>query len=184
MWLSPTLTLSLLMIWYSGQAALILFLLAKTAPGYFPTALSVTLRPLFPFQQAQYAQVFLLKPAPFCTLFADSTNKSTTSLLLSNSYSVLSTLSSLPSFLLPQTLWQIWQELSSLSSVLAGYNESLDTRFSWGTARLMSWPDGERYLHPVQSLVVSLLLSLISTFLFTWTGGILSHQNSLTHRFS
>ena len=41
--------------------------------------------------------------------------------------------------------------------------------------RLMSWPDGERYLRPPQSLVVSLLLSR--------TGGILSHLNSLTHRF-
>ena len=39
------------------------------------------------------------------------------SLLLSyDSRSVLATLSSPPSFLLPQTLWQIWQELSSLSS--------------------------------------------------------------------
>ena len=37
-------------------------------------------------------------------------------LLLSDSRSVLTTLSSPPSFLLPQTLWQIWQELSSLSS--------------------------------------------------------------------
>ena len=37
-------------------------------------------------------------------------------LLLSDSRSVLATLSSLPSFLLSQTLWQIWQELSSLSS--------------------------------------------------------------------
>ena len=35
-------------------------------------------------------------------------------LLLSNSRSVLATLSSPPSFLLSQTLWQIWQELSSL----------------------------------------------------------------------
>ena len=35
-------------------------------------------------------------------------------LLLSNSHSVLATLSSSPSFLLSQTLWQIWQELSSL----------------------------------------------------------------------
>ena len=47
----------------------------------------------------------------------------------------------------------------------------------------MSWPDGECYLRPLQSLVVS-LLSLVSTLLFSWTGGILSHQNSLTHRFS
>ena len=37
-------------------------------------------------------------------------------LLLSDSRSVLATLFSPPSFLLYQTLWQIWQELSSLSS--------------------------------------------------------------------
>ena len=36
-------------------------------------------------------------------------------LLLSDSRSVFAALSSLPSFLLSQTLWQIWQELSSLS---------------------------------------------------------------------
>ena len=36
-------------------------------------------------------------------------------LLLSDSRSVLATMSSPPSFLLSQTLWQIWQELSSLS---------------------------------------------------------------------
>ena len=50
-----------------------------------------------------------------------STNKSAisllfSSLLLSDSRSVPATLSSPPSFLLSQTLWQIWQELSSLSS--------------------------------------------------------------------
>ena len=38
------------------------------------------------------------------------------SLLLSDSRSVLITLSSPPSFVLSQTLWQIWQERSSLSS--------------------------------------------------------------------
>ena len=72
-------------------------------------------RPLFPSPQAQCAQVFLLKPTPF-KLFAGfgNTNKSAISLLLSNSRSVLITLFSSPSFLLPQTLWQIWQELSSL----------------------------------------------------------------------
>ena len=94
--LSPTLTLSPLMIWYSGQTALFLFLLAKAAPAFLPTALSVALRPLFPFRQVQYAQVFPLKPAPFCTLFAGlgNTIKSATSLLLlSDSRSVLATLS-------------------------------------------------------------------------------------------
>ena len=53
--LSLTLTLSSLTIWYSGQTALFLFVLAKAAPAYLPTALSVALRPLFCNQQAQYA---------------------------------------------------------------------------------------------------------------------------------
>ena len=47
----------------------------------------------------------------------------------------------------------------------------------------MSWPDGERYLRPPQSPVVSLLLSLVSTLVFSRTEGALPHQNSLTHRF-
>ena len=66
--------------------------------------------------------------------------------------------------------------------VLSDYNGSPDTRFSWGTTQLTSWPDGERYLRPRQSLVV-FLLSLVSTLLFFRTRDILSHQNSLTHRF-
>ena len=37
-------------------------------------------------------------------------------LLLSDSRSILTTLSSPPSLILSQTLWQMWQELSSLSS--------------------------------------------------------------------
>ena len=74
-----------LMIWYSGQTALFFFLLARAAPAFLPTALSVALRPLFPFRQAQCVPVFPLKPAPFCTLFAGlgSTNKSAISLLFS-----------------------------------------------------------------------------------------------------
>ena len=48
--------------------------------------------------------------------------------------------------------------------------------------QLISWSDGERYLRPPQSLAVSLLLSLVSTLLFSRTGGLLSHRNSLTHR--
>ena len=116
--LSPTLNLYPLMIWCSGLTALFLFLLARAVPAFLPTALSMALRPLFPFQLAQYAQVFPLKPAPFCTLFAGPTNQQVCRFLLlrSDSRSVLATLSSPPSFLLSQTLWQIWQELSSLSS--------------------------------------------------------------------
>ena len=102
------------MIWYSRQTTL--FLLAKSALAYLPTALCVALRPLFPFQQAQFVQVSLLKPAPFCMLFVGlgSTNKSAISLHFS--FYLTLVLSSSPSFLLPQTLWQIWQELSSICS--------------------------------------------------------------------
>ena len=89
----PTLIFSTLMIWYFGLMALFRFLLAKAVPAYLPTAFSVALRPLFPFQQTQYVEVFLLKLVPFCMLFAglSSTNKSATSLfLLFDSRSVLS----------------------------------------------------------------------------------------------
>ena len=72
--LLPILTLFPLMTWYSGQTTLFLFLLARTAPAFLPTALSVALRSLFPFRQVQFVQVFPLKPAPFCTLFADLGN--------------------------------------------------------------------------------------------------------------
>ena len=67
--------------------------------------------------------------------------------------------------------------------ILSGYNESPDTRFSRRTTRLMSWPDGKRYLRPPQPLVVSLLLSLVSTLVFFRTGGVLSHRSSSTRRF-
>ena len=52
--------------------------------------------------------------------------------------------------------------------VLLGYNESTSIRFSQGTTRLMSCPDGERCLSPLQSLVVSLSTYLsypLSSFL-------------------
>ena len=147
----------------------------------------MALRPLFLFQQAQYALVFQLKPAPFCMLFAGlgSTNKSAISLLF---YYLALVLSSPPCPLLHLSSYL---KLSGRSGrdcllsppVLSGYNGSPDTRFSRATTRLMSWPDGERYLHPPLSPVVSLLLSLKSTLVFSRTGGALSHLNSLTHRF-
>ena len=102
--LFTSLTLNaLLAIWCFELTALFFSILAKTVLAYLPTAISLALRPPFSFQQAQYAKVFPLKPAPFCKLFAglDSTNKSATSLLLSDSRSVLATQPSPPSFLLP-----------------------------------------------------------------------------------
>ena len=167
--LSPTFTLSPLMIWCFGQTALFLF--AKAAPAFLPTALSVAVRQLFPFWQAQYAQVFLLKPAPFCTLFAGlgSSNKSAISLLFS--YCLTLVLSS-PSC--PLLHLSCYLKLCSrsgrnclLSPVLSGYNGSPDTRFYRETTRLMSWPDVERYLRPPLSLVVSLLLPRIHSCLIS-----------------
>ena len=97
--------------------ALFLSLLAKTALAYLPTALSVASRPPFSFQQFQYAQVFPLNPAPFCTLFAGlgSTNKSATSLPFS-SYLTLA-LSSPPCSLLHLSFYlNLCQKLFSLFS--------------------------------------------------------------------
>ena len=136
--LSPTLILSLFMIWYSVQTAL--FLLAKAAPAFLPTALPVALRRPFPFLQAQYVEVFPLKPAPFCTLFAGlgSTNKSAISLLLTDSRS-----SSPPCPLLRLSSYLKLCGRSGRNGllsplVLSEYNGSPDTHFSCGTTRLMS----------------------------------------------
>ena len=185
--LSLILTLSLLMIWYSGQTAVFLFLLARAAPAFLPTALSVALRPLFLFRQAQYVPVFPLKPAPFCTLFAGlgSTNKFAISLLFS--YYLTLVLSSPPCPLLHLFFYLKLCGRSGrnclLSPALSGYNGSPDTRFSRGTTRLTSLPDGERCLRPPLSLVVSLPFSLVCTLVLSRTGGVLSLPNILTHRF-
>ena len=138
--------------------ALFLLLLAKTAPAYLPTALYVALRPLFPFQQAQFVQVFPLKPAPFCKLFAGlgSTNKSATFLLF---FFYLTLVLSSP--LCPLLHLSFYLNFCGRSgrncllspSVLLNYNGSPDIRFSPGTTRLMSWPDGVRYLRYLQSFV-------------------------------
>ena len=54
------------------------------------------------------------------------------------------------------------------SLVLSGYNGSPSTRFSRGMTRLMSWPDGQRYSCPLQSLVV--LFSYLSYLLLFFLG--------------
>ena len=175
------------MIWCFEQTALFLFVLARAVPAYLPTALSVALRPLFPFQQAQYAQVFPLKHAPFWTLFAglSSTNKCAIFLLFS--YHLTLVLFSPPCPLLHLSSYLKLCGRSGrncfLSPVLSGYNGSPDTHFYRETTQLMSWPDGERYLRQPLSLVVSLLLSLVSTLVLSRTGGVPSHLNFLTHRF-
>ena len=184
--LSPILTLSPVMIWCFGQMALFLFLLVRAAPAFLPTALSVALRPLFPFQQTQYVPAFPLKPAPFCTLFASlgTTIKSAISLLFS--YYLTLVLSSPPSPLLHLSSYLKFCGKSGrnclLSPVLSGYNGSPDTHFYRKTTRLMTWPDGERYLRPLLPLLVSLLLSLVPTLVLSRSRSVLSYQNFLTHR--
>ena len=65
----------------------------------------------------QFVPVFPLKPAPFCTLFAGLGNTIKSAIFLLFFYCLtLVTLFSPPPFLLSQTLWQIWQELSFFSS--------------------------------------------------------------------
>ena len=110
--LSLTLTISHLTIWCFGLMALFFLPLVKAGLAFMSTAPSVALRPLF--SAGPDAQVFQLKPMPFCKLFASlsSTNKSVSS-LFSDCCSVPATLSSTASFFFPQSLSQ---KLSSLSS--------------------------------------------------------------------
>ena len=157
--LSPTLTLSPPMIWYSGQTARFLSLLARAAPAFFPTALCVALRPLFPFWQAQYVQVFPLKPAPFCTLFAGLGNTNKSAIFLLFSYYLTLVLSSPPYPLLHLSSYlklcgRSGRNCLLSPSVLSDYNGSPYTRFSRGTTRLMSWSDGECYLRSPHSLAL------------------------------
>ena len=186
--LLPILTLSPLMTWCFRQTALFLFLLARAAPAFLPTALSVAPRPHFPFRQAQYVQVFPLKPAPFCTLFAGLGNTIKSAIFLLFLSCLTLVLSSPPCPLLHLSCYlklcgRSGRNCPSSPPVLSGYNGSPETRFSRGTTQLMSLPDGERCLRPPQSFVVSLLLSLVSTLVLSQTGGVLSFQSILTHRF-
>ena len=129
-----------------------------------------------------------LKPAPFCTLFAGlgSTIKSAISLLFF--FCLTLVLSSPPCPLLHLFFYlklcgRSGRNCLLSPPVLLDYNGSPGIRFYRGTTRLMSWPDGERYLRPLQSLVVSLLLSVVSTLVLSRTGGVLSHRSILTRRF-
>ena len=129
--LSPTLTLSSLIIWYSGLTTT--FLLAKKAPAYLPTALSVALRPPFSFQQAQYVQVFRssLRHSERSLLVSAAP----TSLPLLFSYYLTLVLSSPPCPLLHLSFYHKLSGRSGRNhllflSVPSGYNGSPDIRFS------------------------------------------------------
>ena len=114
-----------------------------------------------------------------------SANKSAISLLfLSDSRSVLTSLSSPPSLILPQSLWHIWQELFSLSS------HSIRPQWVRGHSLLQENDAADELARQGALLVpsaipcsLSPLMSLVSTLVFSRTAGVLSHRNSLTHRF-
>ena len=149
----------------------------------------MALRPLFPFRQAQFVPDCPLKPAPFCTLFAGLGNTIKSAIFLLFFSCLTLVLSSPPCPLLHLSCYlklcgRSGRNCPSSPPVLSGYNGSPDTRFSQGTTQLMSLPDEECCLRPPQSLVVSLLLSLVSTLVSARTGGALSLQSILTHRFS
>ena len=96
-------------------------------------------------------------------------------LLLSDSRSVLATLSSPPSFLLSQALWQIWQELCSLSFCSIRLQWVPGQPFLPGNDTADELARRGALLAPPQSLVVSLVLSRI--------GGVLFLRSILAHRF-
>ena len=164
--LSPTSTLPPLMIWCFGQTALFLFLLARTAPAFLPTALSVALTPLFPFWQAQYVQVFPLKPTPFCTLFAGlgSTNKSAISFLFSSCLTLV----------LSSPL------ISNSVADLAG-TALCSIRLQWVPGHLFL--SGNNAARRGALFAPSAIPCRLSPLVSSRTGGVLSHRSSLTHRF-
>ena len=97
------------MIWYSGQTALFLILLKKAALAFLPSALSEA--------------TLSISAGPVCSSFSAEACAILHALCWSRQHQQACHFSSLlllsdspPSFLLYQTLWQIWQELSSLSS--------------------------------------------------------------------
>ena len=105
-------------------------------------------------------------------------------LLLSDSRSVLATLFSPPPFLLSQTLWQIWQELSFFSSCSIRLQWVPGHSFLPGNDTADELARRGALLAPSAiPCSLSFLLSLVSTLVLSRTGGVLSLQSILTHRF-
>ena len=153
----------------------------------FPTARFVALRPPFRIWPAQFVQVFPRKLARSASYLLVSA--APTGLLFSFSFSLTLAVSTLHCSLLCLSFYLKLSGRSGRDFLLSpplhsGYNGSSNNRFSRGTTRWLSWPDRERYSCPLQSLVVFLLIPLVSSLLFSRTGSVLPHPNSLSHSYS
>ena len=173
-----------LMIWCFGQTALFLFWGGKGSFRVPATCSLCDTEAALSFSAGQACSSFSAEACAILHALCWSQQHRevchfSSLLLLSDSRSVLAALSSPPSFLYLKLCGRFGRNCLLSPSVLSDYNGPPDTCFSRGTMRLMSWPDGERYLCCLQSLVVSLLLP----FVLSRTGGILSCRKSLIHRF-
>ena len=121
-WLSPTLTLSPplydLVLWTDGSVP---FPLGKGGCGVLANCSLCCTEATLSFSAGPVCSSFSAEACAILHALCWSWQHQQVChffyfLLLSDSRSVVATLSSPPSFLLSQTLWQIWQELSSLSS--------------------------------------------------------------------
>ena len=146
-------TLSHLTIWCSGQMALFLLFLAKTALACLVTAgteatLSFLAGPVcssFSVEACAILQFLCWSRQhhKFCHFSFPPLRLSLCPLLRLSFYLNFSGRSGRNCLLSP--------------SVPSSYNGSSDTRFSRGATRLMSWPDGQHYSCPLRSLIFCLL---------------------------
>ena len=93
----------------------------------------------------------------------------------------------MPPLLLGTLLPLLWSRLFSphvsalTPPLLLGYNKFPNTHFFRGKTRMVSWLDRVCYSCLLQSHAVFLLLSLVSTLIFSRSKDVLSHRNSSTH---
>ena len=109
-----------LMIWCFGQTALFLFRFGKGGSGALANCSLCDTETTLSFSPGPVCSSFSAEACAILHALCWSRQHQqvchfSSLLLLSDPRSVLATVSSPPSFLLSQTLWQIWHELSSLS---------------------------------------------------------------------